>query len=144
MATLPGPVENVPLAERELDFRYYADLLWRSRFLLLATALGGLALGILVAEVQTPRYRARTLLQVAPPNPTSLSVTDALVSTGNPVRDRQFFNTQLNVLVSRTLGERVVEKLKLKDRSPFKESPDAPGMLMRHVSVERSEARRVG
>lgn len=133
--TMPGP-ETTPHAERELDFRYYAEMLWRSRFLLLATALGGLALGILVAEVQTPKYRARTLIQVAPPNPTSLTVTDALVSTGNPVRDRQFFNTQLNVLVSRTLGERVVEKLKLKDQPPFKDSPDAPGVLMKHVTVE--------
>ncbi len=135
MATLPAP-EPVSQTEREVDFRYYADLLWRSRLLVAATALGGLGLGILVAEVQAPTYRARTLLQVAPPNPTSLTVTDALVSTGNPIRDRQFFNTQLNVLVSRTLGERVVEKLKLKDRSPFKESPDAPGLLMRHVAVE--------
>jgi capsular exopolysaccharide synthesis family protein len=135
MATFPGP-ELVPHAEREVDFRYYADLLWRSRFLVAAAALGGLGLGVLVAEVQTPTYRARTLLQVAPPNPTSLTVTDALVSTGNPVRDRQFFNTQLNVLVSRTLGERVVQKLKLKDQPPFKDSADAPGLLMKHVSVE--------
>ncbi len=135
MATLPGP-DLVPHTEREVDFRYYADLLWRSRFLIAATALGGLALGILVSEVQTPTYRARTLLQVAPPNPTSLTVTDALVSTGNPIRDRQFFNTQLNVLVSRTLGERVVSKLKLKDQSPFREATDAAGLLLRHVSVE--------
>ena len=135
MATLPGP-EIGPSPEREVDFRYYADLLWRSRFLVAAAALGGLGLGVLVAEVQTPTYRARTLLQVAPPNPTSLTVTDALVSTGNPMRDRQFFNTQLNVLVSRTLGERVVEKLKLQDQSPFKEATDPAGLLMRHVSVE--------
>ncbi len=135
MATLPVP-EIPPPPERDVEFRYYADLLWRSRLLIAATALGGLGLGVLVGEVQTPTYRARTLLQVAPPNPTSLTVTDALVSTGNPMRDRQFFNTQLNVLVSRTLGERVVHKLKLKDKSPFKETPDPAGLLMRHVSVE--------
>jgi polysaccharide biosynthesis transport protein len=135
MATLPAP-EPIPATERDVDLRYYTDLLWRSRFLIAATALGGLGLGILVGEVQTPTYRARALLQVAPPNPTSLTVTDALMSTGNPLRDRQFFNTQLNVLVSRTLGERAVEKLKLKDSAPFKESPDAPGLLMRHVAVE--------
>jgi succinoglycan biosynthesis transport protein ExoP len=136
MATaLPGP-EPTPTPEREVDFRYYADLLWRSRLLVIAAAVGGLGLGILVGEVQTPTYRARTLLQVAPPNPTSLSVTDALVNTGNPIRDRQFFNTQLNVLVSRTLGERVVEKLKLKDQPPFKDNLDPSGILMRHVTVE--------
>ncbi len=67
-----------------------------------------------------PRYQARTLLQVMPPNPTSLNVTDALVQTGNPMRDRQFFNTQLNVLHSRAIAERVVEKLKLKDQPGFR------------------------
>jgi uncharacterized protein involved in exopolysaccharide biosynthesis len=133
--TLPGPEPAAP-SERDVDFRYYADLLWRSRLLVAAAALGGLGLGVLVGEIQSPTYKARTLLQVAPPNPTSLSVTDALVNTGNPIRDRQFFNTQLNVLVSRTLGERVVDKLKLKDKSPFKESADPPSLLMKHVTVE--------
>jgi uncharacterized protein involved in exopolysaccharide biosynthesis len=91
--------------ERDFDVRYYTDLLWRRRILLAATAIGGLALGILAGELQEPRFQARTLLQVMPPNPTSLAVTDALVQTGNPMRDRQFFNTQLNVLRSRSKTE---------------------------------------
>jgi capsular exopolysaccharide synthesis family protein len=122
--------------EREVDARYYADLLWRSRLLLAAAAAGGLGLGILAAEIQVPRFRARTLIEVMPPNPTSLTVTDALVGTGNPIRDRQYFNTQLNVLHSRALGERVVAKLKLGDRPPFKGHRDPAGLLMSHVQVE--------
>ena len=122
--------------ERDVDARYYADLLWRSRWLLLAAGLGGLGLGVLAAEVQTPRYRARTLLEVMPPNPTSLTVTDALVGTGNPIRDRQYFNTQLNVLHSRALGERVLRKLKLEDRPPFKDSRDPAGLFTSYVQVE--------
>ena len=109
-ARVPEPEHAV----RDIEARYYLDLLWRARILLAAAAVGGLALGVLVAELQVPRYQARTLLQVMPPNPTSLNVTDALVSTGNPMRDRQFFNTQLNVLHSTTIATRVVEKLKLK------------------------------
>jgi capsular exopolysaccharide synthesis family protein len=122
--------------EREVDARYYLDLLWRSRWLLGAAAAGGLLLGVLGAEVQTPRFRARTLLEVMPPNPTSLTVTDALVGTGNPIRDRQYFNTQLNVLHSRALGERVVKRLKLEDRPPFKDHRDPAGLFMSHVEVE--------
>jgi capsular exopolysaccharide synthesis family protein len=137
---LPAPEGRVPDAmlhpEREVDARYYLDLLWRSRLLLLAAALGGLGLAFLAAEVQTPRFRARTLLEVMPPNPTNLTVTDALVGTGNPIRDRQYFNTQLNVLKSRSLGERVVAKLKLGDKPPFKDSRDPAGLLMTHVQVE--------
>jgi capsular exopolysaccharide synthesis family protein len=120
------------LPPREFELRYYAELLWRRRTLLLAAALGALALGLLAAEVQVPRYEARTLLQVMPPNPTSLSVTDALVQTGSPLRDRQFFNTQLNVLHSRALAERVVERLKLKERL----GADPGGAFLRAVAVE--------
>ena len=113
-AHVPRPGDVDPgAAPRDFEVRYYAELLWRRRILLAAAAIGGLALGVLGGELQVPRYQARTQLQVMPPNPTSLTVTDALVQTGNPMRDRQFFNTQLNVLHSRAIAERVVERLKL-------------------------------
>ena len=118
-ASPPSPSPSTAGPERDFDVRYYTELLWRRRILLAATAIGGLALGILAGELQPPRYQARTLLQVMPPNPTSLAVTDALVGTGNPIRDRQFFNTQMNVLRSRSIAERVVDRLKLADRPEF-------------------------
>ena len=127
---LPGrPPYTDGGAPRDIEVRYYAERLWRRRILLAAAAIGGLALGVLAGELQVPRYQARTLLQVMPPNPTSLNVTDALVQTGNPVRDRQFFNTQLNVLHSRAIAERVVDKLKLKDQPAFQAAPDAVGLF---------------
>ncbi len=135
MSTLPERPQSAEASAlgRDLELRYYAELLWQRRILLAVAALGGLLLGVLAGELQVPRYRARALLQVMPPNPTSLSVTDALVQTGNPMRDRQFFNTQLSVLHSRAIAERVVEKLKL---------PVPPGgidpasVLLRSVAVE--------
>ena len=131
----PGDVDQ-GAAPRDFEVRYYAELLWRRRILLAATAIGGLALGVLGGELQVPRYQARTQLQVMPPNPTSLTVTDALVQTGNPMRDRQFFNTQLNVLHSRAIAERVVERLKLKDQPAFQGVGDPVGVLLGAVSVE--------
>src|SRR5260370_2168253 len=110
MASLTQAAPSLP-SEREADWRYHADLLWRSRLLILAAVLGGLSLAILVAEVQTPQSRARTLLQVAPPAPTSMNVTDALMMTGNPLPDRQLFNTQLNVLYSLALADRPIQRL---------------------------------
>jgi succinoglycan biosynthesis transport protein ExoP len=131
----PGDVDPGG-APRDFEVRYYAELLWRRRILLAAAAIGGLGLGILAGELQVPRYQARTLLQVMPPNPTSLSVTDALVQTGNPMRDRQFFNTQLNVLHSRAIAERVVDRLKLKDQPAFQAAGDPAGLLLSAVAVE--------
>jgi len=123
-------------APRDLEVRYYAELLWRRRVLLAAAAIGGLGLGVLAGELQVPRYQARTLLQVMPPNPTSLTVTDALVQTGSPMRDRQFFNTQLNVLHSRAIAERVVDRLKLRDQPAFQAAGDPVGLLLSTVAVE--------
>ncbi len=135
MSAVPPPFDQQAPVPRELDLRYYADLLWRRRVLLAAATIGGLALGVLGSELQVPRFEARLLLQVMPPNPTSLSVTDALVQTGSPLRDRQFFNTQLSVLHSRALAERVAEKLKLKDQPAFK-GKDAVSALLAVLSVE--------
>jgi capsular exopolysaccharide synthesis family protein len=120
----PGEADAASLP-RDFDIRYYAELLWRRRILLAAAAVGGLALGVLAGELQVPRYQARMLLQVMPPNPTSLAVTDALVQTGSPMRDRQFFNTQLNVLHSREIAGRVVDKLQLADLPAAGGSRDA-------------------
>jgi succinoglycan biosynthesis transport protein ExoP len=137
LAPSPRPPErDTDGSAREAEVRYYADLLWRHRILLAATAVGGLVLGILAGELQVPRYQARTLLQVMPPNPTSLAVTDALVQTGNPMRDRQFFNTQLNVLHSRTIAQRVVDKLHLRENPAFRDSSDPVGAFLGLLTVE--------
>src|SRR5262249_20153556 len=132
----PPPPAPSAAPERDLDSRYYGELLWRSRTFLVAAAIGGLGPGLLVAEMRVPSHRRRALLRVSPPPPPSMTVTDALVGTGNPTRDRQFFNTQLNVLGSRTLAERVMEKLKLTDKPPFAGNKDAAGLFVRRGQIE--------
>jgi capsular exopolysaccharide synthesis family protein len=123
-------------AEGSLDVRYYADLLWRGRYIVLSVALVGLALGVFVAYLQTPEYRAAAMIQIEPPTPTGLTVTDALVGGGNWWQNADFYNTQYKVLASKGLGEKAVERLKLKDRAPFKGHPDPGALFVAHVSVE--------
>jgi polysaccharide biosynthesis transport protein len=119
-----------------VDVRYYADLLWRGRYLLATAAVVGLGLGVLVGHLQTREYRATAMIEIEPPTPTFLSVTDALVGGGNYWQNSDFYNTQFRVLKSTGLGERVVERLKLKDRPPYKDHPDPGGLFMSHVGIE--------
>ena len=135
---LPGrPPDTDGGAPRDIEVRYYAELLWRRRILLAAAAIGGLALGVLAGELQVPRFQARTLLQVMPPNAHVAQRDRRAGATGNPVRDRQFFNTQLNVLHSRAIAERVVDKLKLKDQPAFAAALRTPvGVFLTSVAVE--------
>jgi len=133
LSTLPQPAPSA-LFERELDVRYYADVLWRSRVLIAAAAILGVAMGGLFAFIQTPEYRAGTMIQIDPPTPAFLSVADAL--GGNYLQSSDFYNTQFKVLHSVSLGEKAVDRLKLKDRPPFKDSNDVGGLFMTHVTIE--------
>ncbi|HET7291977.1 MAG TPA: polysaccharide biosynthesis tyrosine autokinase [Vicinamibacteria bacterium] len=135
MATHPPPALSDADAGA-FDGRYYAGLLWRHRGALLAAALVGLALGGLVSLLQTPEYRASAMIQIEPPAPLFLGVTDALVSGGNYWHNTDFYNTQFKILRSTSLGDKVVERLRLKDRPPFKDSAGAGALFVSHVSVE--------
>jgi LPS O-antigen subunit length determinant protein (WzzB/FepE family) len=77
-------------AENTLDLRFYAHLLWRGRMLIATTGLVSLAVGLLVAYLQTPQYTAAAMVQIEPPTPTFLSVTDALVGGGNYWQNADF------------------------------------------------------
>jgi capsular exopolysaccharide synthesis family protein len=133
MATQPPAA--APATESPVDVRYYAHLLWRGRWIVLTAALVGLLLGIFVAMLQTPEYKASAMLQIEPPTPTFMTVTDALVGGGNYWQNADFYNTQFQVLRSKGLGERVVDRLKLKDKPPFQGSADPGALFMSHVSV---------
>jgi len=120
----------------DLDVRFYLDLLWRGRALIATAAAAGLAIGLLAGFAQTPEYRASAMLQIEPPTPTFLTVTDALVGGGNYWQHADFYNTQFKVLTSKSVGEKAVAHLKLTDKPPFQGHPDPGSLFMSHVSVE--------
>ena len=132
----PSSAPEEVRADRDLDLRYYADLLWRARSLVAAAAVVGALLGLFVAFLRTPEYRAGVMLQIDPPTPTFMSVTDALMGAGAYWQNADFYNTQFKVLRSKGLGEKVVKRLKLDDQPPFKDNPEAGALFMSHVGVE--------
>ena len=120
----------------DIDVRYYLDLLWRGRLLVGASGLVALVLGMFLAFLQTPEYRAAALLQIEPPLPAFMNVNDALGAVGGYWQNTDFYNTQFKIITSKTVGDRAIERLKLRDREPFKSAVDAAGLLMSHVRVE--------
>ncbi len=137
MTSPTAPAETL-IGDRDIDVRYYLGLVLRHRTLLIACAAVGLLIGLVVALVQTPEYQAGVLLQIDPPPPTFASVSDALLvgAGGGYWQNTDFYNTQFKVLRSKGLGEKVVARLKLTDREPFKSSADAAVVFMSHVGVE--------
>ena len=118
-----------------LDVRRYALLFGRSWILLTVAGLLGLGLAMLYGLLQTPVYRATVILQMEPPTPLFMNVTDALMGAGSYWENEEFYNTQFKILKSNDLGDKVVAGLKLKDKAEFKNSDDPGAAFMGHVEV---------
>ncbi|MGE0453029.1 MAG: GumC family protein [Vicinamibacteria bacterium] len=135
MATETAP-EGASAPEIDIDVTYYAHVLWRGRWLIGTGGLVGAVLGLFVALLQTPEYRASAMLQIEPPTPVFMNVNEALSGMGGYWQNTDFYNTQFKILTSKSVGDRVVERLRLRDREPWKSASDPSGVLMSHVRVE--------
>ena len=128
--------------EREA-IRYYLRLLWRRRGVLAACGAVGLALGLGLAFVQTPRYQASTLLRIDMPTPISMSVSDAFAATPNYWQYQDFYATEFRVLASPALGAKAVRHLGLEEQPPFRGATEPGRVFMAHVKVEPVEQTRL-
>src|SRR6202020_1008266 len=97
----------------------YWHILVRNKVTLLCFALAGLALAILFSLVQTPVYRARTSMEIQDFNSDFMGSKeiDPTQSSQNSSTD-SYFQTQIKILQSDSLLERVVNKMNTEEERP--------------------------
>src|SRR5271167_2738158 len=109
----PGPMmDNGGDAQGYDSLLGYWHILVRNKVTLLCFALAGLAVAILFSLVQTPIYRARTSLEIQDFNSDFMDSKsiDPTQSAQNSAND-SYFQTQIKILQSDSLLERVANKL---------------------------------
>ncbi len=117
--TLHGDVEapgvEVVAAPGAYSFPDYWHILIRHKVIVLRFALAGLVAAILFSLAQMPLYRARTSLEIQDFNDEFLDMksVDPTSSTGNYITAQAYFQTQIKMLQSESLLERVIDKLNL-------------------------------
>ena len=105
--------------------------------LIAACALVAAVLGLVVAFLQTPEYQAGVMLQIEPPTPTFMTVTDALVAgAGATGRTPTSTTRSSRSCARRAWARRWWRQLKLNDQPPFKDNPDPGGLFMSHVGID--------
>ncbi|MBY4598610.1 polysaccharide biosynthesis tyrosine autokinase [bacterium BD-1] len=125
--------------------------LWRMvvkhKWMLVSVAVVGLLAALLVSFTRTPQYQAATTLQVDK-RAASVVKFGQEMDTNDEMDDRTGIGTQLQLLKSRALAERVVDELRL-DRSglpidrpadPSAESPPEEGALPTEAADATDEA----
>jgi succinoglycan biosynthesis transport protein ExoP len=101
------------------SLRAYWQMLKRRRLLLLLFTGTGVLLALLFSAVQHPAYRARTVLEIQDLNENFLNIQgqDPTASPSGSSAEA-YVQTQISVLESRALLERVTEKLGMKATTP--------------------------
>ena len=114
--SLRGEVAAAPGYDSFLD---YWHILMRHKMPLLYFALAGLIAAILFSLAQTPLYRARTSLEIQDFNEDFLDLksVDPTDSTGNRTAE-SYIGTQIKILQSESLLERVIDRLELHEAPP--------------------------
>ena len=129
----------------ELTLASLWQIVWEWRWLILSAAAAGAALAIVSTLLTTPVYRSTATLEISPPA-IDVSASENAARGERVVIDETFLQTQLALLKSRSLAERVAEDLNLASNEAVVANGDldraarreiAAGALAGGLAVER-------
>lgn len=127
-----GPGALAPYAEPEavddefdsgISITEILEVLWARKWWILLAAAIGLLVALAYSLAQTPMYRASATIELNPPTVPILSNgSDGGEGMVVPATDYQFQETQIGILRSRALAERVVQDLDLASKNAAEEA----------------------
>jgi len=117
-----------PRDKKEIDLLEYARVVLKRKAVLVTFAAVLVALAAVLSFTKRPLYRATATLLIDEPGASLLNIQDVL-NAGALYRSDflgTYFNTQLRLITSRSLAERVSKRLNLGARPEFRDSRRSP------------------
>jgi polysaccharide biosynthesis transport protein len=129
-----------PTQESQESFlRHYWRIFYKRRWVVLAIAAFGVGAGILLAMMTQPQYAGTVTIQVAREAPKVLNMQGIeQESNGGGYYFDEFYQTQYELLKSRSLSEAVVRDLKLADNYDFLSNYD-PDQVDEYKEIPREQ-----
>ncbi len=127
--------------EPEIDLREYLRLLWTGRWTILAVMAVVVALGLGWALTRPKIYETTCTISIDS-HPPQIIKNQINLSPSWWELER-YINEQERVIRSRTLAQRVVDRLGLESSPDLRESGDPAGMLLSMIDVKPLKARDV-
>ncbi len=140
-------VLSKPVGKKDLDFFEYWQIIRKRKWILSSFTAVLVVLAIVVSLLSTPLFQATTTVLIDDPGASVLTIQDLLSSSGysSDVLGT-YFKTQLKILQSRSLVERVVKKMNLESRPELQslqnKRPSLFQMLKRFISLSWLSPRR--
>ena len=129
---LGAPLPSSDQAPPAIDLARLLRILHQWRWLILGATLLGLLLGVLATLLTTPLYRSDVTLEVSPPRVEIMNEQNDDQSTQIPNWD--FVATQVGLLRSDSLAQRVAEDLNLAGNPKFADQSAAPAARLRQAA----------
>jgi len=102
-------------AEEEVHLRDYLNVLLKRKRLVLLFLASVFVTTVILTFMMTPLYKATAVIKITGENPNVLSFKDVQGLTSSP----DYYQTQYEILKSRSLAERVIRKLNLDKDNDF-------------------------
>jgi succinoglycan biosynthesis transport protein ExoP len=114
---------NKPEKTGEIDLMSLWRIFLKRRWVVITFILLTVTLAAIISFTATPIYQATATILIENQRPSGLSIQELFNEQNYYVSDYQglYFNTQLELIRSRALGERVAKKLNLANRPEFQE-----------------------
>lgn len=122
-STMHTRASSAPLSPADISLLDYWNALSRQRWLIIGITAAAVVVALGITLLMTPKYRATSVLQI---EREALNVTNVenLMPVESP-QDRDFYQTQYELLGSRSLARAVIREAKLAQDPAFKPLADA-------------------
>jgi len=127
-------VQDYRAAEQEIDLWDYINVVLRRRWTVAATFVICVASALILSFAVTPIYTAKALLKIKPGGMNVTDIESVEQTLGNAQAYADFYQTQYDILASRTLARRTIEKAGLEDH------PFISGEMSREAPLGRLKA----
>lgn len=104
---------------REVDLMKYWRVIVKRKFMIITFSGAIIFFTAIFSFLSTPQYRSTATLLIEEETSKILSIEEAFGYQSPVMRDLRFFNTQIKLLKSKSLSERVARKMNLLSRSEF-------------------------
>ncbi|MCX6561867.1 MAG: polysaccharide biosynthesis tyrosine autokinase [Candidatus Aminicenantes bacterium] len=122
--------------KKEVSLLEYWRIVLKRKWVIVSVTAVLLAASGVMSFTSTPLYRAGVTILIEDPGSSMLTIQDLLsTSTGSTDWMGTYFNTQLKILQSRLLAERVAKKMNLAARAELLEPSAEKGSLLRMVKT---------
>lgn len=126
------PRESVADSADASQYRDYWHVVLERRWLIIAVFLCFVASGVVYAFRATPIFQGVSRLQIDPESAGVLSVKDVIAMGG---KDQDYLQTQYKNLVSRSLLESLVAKLRLEEDERYKKAVDKTAAVAKDIDI---------